>query len=73
IWCNPREMAAHLDEVPRLAGALRALGVGKGDRVIIYMPMVPQAAMAVLACARLGAEHAVGFCGFASQALAVGD
>ncbi len=53
------------DEVARLAGALRALGVGKGDRVIIYMPMVPQAAMAMLACARLGAVHSVVFGGFA--------
>ena len=58
------------DEVARLAGALRALGVGKGDRVIIYMPMVPQAAMAMLACARLGAVHSV-FGGFAPYELAL--
>ena len=59
------------DEVARLAGALRALGVGKGDRVVIYMPMVPEAAMAMLACARLGAVHSVVFGGFAPQELAV--
>ncbi len=59
------------DEVARLAGALRALGVGKGDRVIIYMPMVPQAAMAMLACARLGAVHSVVFGGFAPYELAL--
>ena len=59
------------DEVARLAGALRALGVEKGDRVVIYMPMVPEAAMAMLACARLGAVHSVVFGGFAPQELAV--
>lgn len=59
------------DEVARLAGALRALGVEQGDRVIIYMPMVPEAAMAMLACARLGAVHSVVFGGFAPQELAV--
>ncbi len=59
------------DEVARLAGALRALGVGKGDGVIIYMPMVPQAAMAMLACARLGAVHSVVFGGFAPYELAL--
>lgn len=58
------------DAVARLAGALRALGVEKGDRVIIYMPMVPEAAMAMLACARLGAVHSVVFGGFAPQELA---
>ncbi len=54
----------------RFAGALAALGVGKGDRVIIYMPMVPEAAIAMLACARLGAVHSVVFGGFAANELA---
>ncbi|MCA9566917.1 MAG: AMP-binding protein, partial [Myxococcales bacterium] len=58
------------DEVARLAGALRALGVGRGDRVVVYMPMVPEAAMAMLACARLGAVHSVVFGGFAPPELA---
>jgi propionyl-CoA synthetase len=58
------------DDVARLAGALRGLGVGKGDRVLIYMPMVPEAAMAMLACARLGAIHSVVFGGFAAPELA---
>jgi len=62
-----REM---LDLVSRFAGALKRLGVGKGDRVIIYMPMVPQAVVAMLACARLGAVHSVVFGGFAPQELA---
>jgi propionyl-CoA synthetase len=59
------------DEVARLAGALRGLGVGRGDRVILYLPMVPQALMAMLACARLGAIHSVVFGGFAAHELAV--
>jgi propionyl-CoA synthetase len=58
------------DEVARVAGALRRQGVGKGDRVIIYMPMVPEAVMAMLACARIGAVHSVVFGGFASNELA---
>ncbi len=58
------------DEVARLAGAVAGLGVGKGDRVLIYMPMVPEAAMAMLACARLGAIHSVVFGGFAAPELA---
>ena len=58
------------DEVARMAGALRKLGVAKGDRVILYMPMVPEAVMAMLACARLGAVHSVVFGGFASHELA---
>lgn len=58
------------DEVARLAGALRKLGVAKGDRVIIYMPMVPEAVMAMLACARIGAIHSVVFGGFAANELA---
>ncbi len=53
------------------AGTLSQLGVGKGDRVIIYMPMIPQAAIAMLACARLGAVHSVVFGGFAPHELAV--
>ncbi len=59
-----------LDEVARLAGALVSLGVEKNDRVIIYMPMIPEAVMAMLACARIGAIHSVVFGGFASNELA---
>lgn len=62
-----REM---LQQVSHFAGALRKLGVEKGDRVIVYMPMVPQAVVAMLACARLGAIHSVVFGGFAPQELA---
>jgi propionyl-CoA synthetase len=58
------------DAVARFAGVLVGLGVGKGDRVIIYMPMVPEAAIAMLACARIGAIHSVVFGGFASHELA---
>ncbi len=58
------------DQVARVAGMLRAQGVGKGDRVVIYMPMVPEAVMAMLACARIGAIHAVVFGGFAAPELA---
>ena len=58
------------DEVARLAGGLAAQGVTKGDRVIIYMPMVPEAVMAMLACARIGAIHSVVFGGFAPKELA---
>jgi propionyl-CoA synthetase len=60
-----------LDEVSRFAGVLAAQGVVKGDRVIVYMPMVPEALIAMLACARLGAIHSVVFGGFASNELAV--
>ncbi|MDO5706338.1 MAG: propionyl-CoA synthetase [Paracoccus sp. (in: a-proteobacteria)] len=59
------------DRVARLAGALRAKGIEKGDRVIIYMPMIPEALEAMLACARLGAIHSVVFGGFAANELAV--
>ena len=59
------------DRVASLAGALRAQGIEKGDRVIIYMPMIPQALEAMLACARLGAIHSVVFGGFAASELAV--
>ncbi len=57
--------------VARFAGVLRQQGVTKGDRVVIYMPMVPQAVIAMLACARLGAIHSVVFGGFAAHELAV--
>ncbi|RTL62939.1 MAG: acetate--CoA ligase [Pseudonocardiaceae bacterium] len=59
------------DEVARFAGVLVGLGVGVGDRVVIYMPMVPEAAVAMLACARIGAVHSVVFGGFAPKELAV--
>ncbi|MCE8545445.1 propionyl-CoA synthetase [Ruegeria pomeroyi] len=59
------------NRVAMLAGALRAKGVEKGDRVIIYMPMIPEALEAMLACARLGAVHSVVFGGFAANELAV--
>jgi len=58
------------DEVSRLAGVLLGLGVTKGDRVIVYMPMIPEAAFAMLACARIGAIHSVVFGGFAANELA---
>ena len=58
------------DAVARFAGALAARGVGRGDRVVIYMPMVPEAAIAMLACARIGAIHSVVFGGFAANELA---
>ncbi len=60
-----------LDRVARFAGVLAAQGVGAGDRVLVYMPMVPEAVIAMLACARLGAIHSVVFGGFASNELAV--
>ena len=60
-----------LDQVARFAGVLASQGVQKGDRVIIYMPMVPEALIAMLACARIGAIHSVVFGGFASNELAV--
>ncbi len=58
------------DDVAKLAGALQSLGVERGDRVIIYMPLVPEAVMAMLACARIGAIHSVVFGGFAAPELA---
>jgi propionyl-CoA synthetase len=77
IWDSPvtgaverftyREMR---DRVARVAGMLAGLGVKAGDRVLIYMPMVPEAAMAMLACARIGAVHSVVFGGFAAHELA---
>ena len=62
--------AQMLEKVARFAGALRMAGVEKGDRVVIYMPMVPEALVAMLACARLGAVHSVVFGGFAPAELA---
>ena len=59
-----------LDQVATFAAALQDKGIGKGDRVILYMPMIPQAAVAVLACARIGAIHSVVFGGFAPKELA---
>ena len=78
IWepNDPYEPAIHLtyqelyDETCRFSNALRAKGISKGDRVIIYMPMVPEAAIAMLACARVGAVHSVVFAGFSSTSLA---
>ena len=62
-----RELHGH---VCRMANVMRALGVGKGDRVVLYMPMIPEAAYAMLACARIGAIHSVVFGGFSADALA---
>ena len=62
--------SALLDEVSTLAAVLQDLGVGKGDRVIVYMPMIPEALFAMLACARIGAIHSVVFGGFAAKELA---
>jgi propionyl-CoA synthetase len=58
------------EEVNRVAAMMRSLGVSEGDRVIIYMPMIPEAAFAILACARIGAIHSVVFGGFAAASLA---
>jgi len=60
-----------LTRVSKIAGFLASLGVTKGDRVVIYMPMIPEAAMAMLACARIGAIHSVVFGGFAPRELAI--
>ena len=60
-----------LDSVSRMAGVLKAHDVSKGDRVVIYLPMIPEAVIAMLACARIGAVHSVVFGGFASKELAV--
>ncbi|RCW38756.1 propionyl-CoA synthetase [Halopolyspora algeriensis] len=59
-----------LERVRRFAGALRDLGVAKGDRVVLYLPMIPEAVVAMLACARIGAVHSVVFGGFAAKELA---
>ncbi len=66
-----RSYADVKEEVSRLAGALAVRGVEKGDRVVIYMPMVPEALVAMLACARIGAVHSVVFGGFAAHELSV--
>jgi len=58
-----------LDEVSKFANVLKGLGVQKGDRINIYLPMIPEAAVAMLACARIGAAHSVVFGGFSSQSL----
>ncbi len=58
------------DQTCRMANVLNSLGVGKGDRVVIYLPMIPEAAYAMLACARIGAIHSIVFAGFSSDALA---
>jgi len=60
-----------LEKVSKFAGGLKSLGVTKGDRVIIYMPMIPETVVAMLACARLGAVHSVVFGGFAAHELAI--
>ncbi len=60
-----------LERVATFAGGLKSLGIEKGDRVIIYMPMIPEAVIAMLACARLGAVHSVVFGGFAAHELAI--
>ncbi len=77
IWDSPMEgkllkitYAEARDRVAKIAGALRKLGVSKGDRVVVYMPMVPEAAFSMLACARLGAIHSMVFGGFAPPELA---
>ena len=58
-----------LDEVSRFANALRSLGVAKGDRVAIYLGMIPELPVAMLACARIGAAHSVVFGGFSAESL----
>ncbi|MEM6896155.1 MAG: acetate--CoA ligase, partial [Pseudomonadota bacterium] len=73
---NPDEAAEHITyrdlhrEVSIFANVLKSLGVGKGDRVVIYLPMIPAAAYAMLACARIGAIHSIVFAGFSPDALA---
>ncbi len=72
---DPKEEAEHItyrqlhEKVCRFANVLRDKGIGKGDRVIVYLPMIPELAVAVLACARIGAIHSVVFAGFSSTAL----
>ena len=78
IWepDDPTDDALHIsyaelgEKVGRMANVLKALGVGRGDRVVIYLPMIPEAAYAMLACARIGAIHSVVFAGFSPDALA---
>ena len=59
-----------MDQVAKCAGLLKSFGVEKGDRVLVYMPMIPEAVISMLACARIGAVHTVVFVGFASMELA---
>ena len=72
---EPTDPALHItykelaDHVGRFANVLKGLGVTKGDRVVIYMPMIPEAAYAMLACARIGAIHSIVFAGFSPDAL----
>ena len=78
IWepDDPKTPARHIsytelkDEVSRMANVLKAQGIGRGDRVVIYLPMIPEAAYAMLACARIGAIHSIVFAGFSPDALA---
>ena len=78
IWepNDPKEASLHIsyrelfEKTSQFSNAMEAQGVKKGDRVIIYMPMIPEAAVAMLACARIGAVHSVVFAGFSSSALA---
>lgn len=78
IWepDNPEDEAQHISyqqlhaHVCKMANVLKDMGVGKGDRVVLYMPMIPQAAYAMLACARIGAIHSIVFAGFSADALA---
>ena len=78
IWepDDPRMDSKHIsyrelhEQTCRMANVLKQLGVSKGDRVVIYLPMIPEAAVAMLACARVGAMHSVVFAGFSSEALA---
>ena len=78
IWepDDPNAEAAHITyrqlhaEVCKFANVLKKIGVGKGDRVVLYLPMIPQAAYAMLACARIGAIHSIVFAGFSPDALA---
>ena len=73
---DPKDPAQHITyrqlhaEVGRFANVLKELGVGRGDRVVLYLPMIPEAAYAMLACARIGAIHSVVFAGFSPDALA---
>jgi acetyl-CoA synthetase len=72
---DPKEAAQHITykqlhaEVGRFANVLKELGVGRGDRVVLYLPMIPEAAYAMLACARIGAIHSIVFAGFSPDAL----
>jgi acetyl-CoA synthetase len=78
IWepDDPATDAQHItyaqlsEQVNRLANVYKSLGIGKGDRIVLYMPMIPEAAYAMLACARIGAIHSIVFAGFSPEALA---